>query len=162
MSRTASVHVVVLVFALLVPPAAFAGDREFDGVVDHFKQTYNASKRGSFGLGVARFAVKIAKPMGVKSFRIAVLEDLSGPVDGTGLQEAIRGSLGPDWQPFVRVYSRSGDEHAFVFARPNDDDMEFFVVAVDGREATVFKARIDLEHVVEWLSDQEFSRRVSA
>ena len=157
MSRTASVHVIVLTFALLVPSAvARAGDREFDSVVDYIRKTHDARKRGSVSLGFARFLVKVAKPAGIKSVRVTILEQLSGDVDGASLGSAVRNALGSDWQPFIRVYSRSAGEHAFVYARPKDGDMEFFVVAVDGREATVVKTRIDLEHVVDWLTDQDF------
>lgn len=157
MPRTPYVHAIVLVFALLVPSAVVhAGDRDVDAVVKHLQQNNNARKRGSVGLGMARFFVKIARPAGVKSLRIALLEDLAGSVDGVALEAAIRQQLDAEWRPFVRVYSRGAAEHAFVYTRERGDDLEFLVVAVDGREATVVKTRVDLDHVVDWLSDQNF------
>ena len=156
--RTPYVNAIVLVFALLVPSAvASAGDRDFDAVVKHLEHTHNAKKRGSVGLGLARFFVKIAKPAGVKSLRVAILEDLDGTVDGAALDHAIRERLDDGWSPFVRVYSKVEREHAFVYTRAKGEDIEFLVVAVDGDEATIVKTRVDLEHVVEWIANQDFA-----
>jgi hypothetical protein len=159
MLRTPYVNAIVLVFALLVPSAvASAGDRDFDAVVSHLEHSHHAKKRGSVGLGFARFFVKIAKPAGVKSLRVAMLEDLAGAVDGAALDRSIREQLDADWSPFVRVFSRLDGEHAFVYTRAKGDDIEFLVVAVDGDEATVVKTRVDLEHVIEWIANQDFAR----
>ena len=162
--RTPYVNAIVLVFALLVPSAvASAGDRDFDAVVKHLEHSHGAKKRGSVGLGFARLFVKIAKPAGVKSLRVAMLENLPSAVDGAALDRAIRERLDEGWSPLVRVYSRQDGEHAFVYTRAKgDDDVEFLVVAVDGQEATVVKTRVDLEHVVEWIADQDFARRHGA
>lgn len=157
MPRTPYVNAIVLVFALLVPSAvARAGDRDFDAVVKHLEQGHNAKKRGSVGLGFARLFVKIAKPAGVKSLRVAILENLAGAVDGSSLDRSIREQLDADWSPFIRVFSKRDGEHSFVYTRAKGDDIEFLVVVVDGDEATVVKTRVDLEHVVDWIADQDF------
>lgn len=163
MLRTPYVNAIVLVFALLVPSAvARAGDRDFDAVVKHLEQSHNARKRGSVGLGFARLFVKIAKPAGVKSLRVAILENLAGAVDGSSLDRSIREQLDADWSPFIRVFSKQDGEHAFVYTRAKGDDIEFLVVVVDGDEATVVKTRVDLEHVIDWIADQDFGHGRSA
>jgi len=130
---------------------AKAGDHEFDAVVGHIKKHYHATKQHGMPFGLARIAVKFAHPAGVKSLRIEVFENLSGEQDNAGLDAVLREQLADGWEPLVRVFSRKDREQTFVYARPKGDDMEFFVVVVDGDQATVAKAQVDLDSLSDWI-----------
>ena len=130
---------------------ARAGDRDFDAVVGHIKSHYHGTKQHGMPFGLARIAVKFAHPAGVKSLRIEVFENLSGQQDNAGLDAFLRDHLADGWEPLVRVFSRKDREQTFVYSRPKGDDMEFFVVVVDGDQATVAKAQVDLDSLSDWI-----------
>lgn len=145
----------MLLFALVMSAATAvvrAGDREFDAVVDHIRNEYHGKREGGFGLMIARMATHFAKPAGVKSFKFAIVDELSGPGDDGRLDRVLKDKLSPDWRPLVRVYSRKEREQTFVYARPNGDDMEVFVVTVDDEDATIIKARLDVDAVADWVA----------
>jgi len=158
MLRNRIVH--MLAFALVmstVSAVARAGDREFDAVVKHISREYHGKKQGGFALGLAGLAVKFAHPAGVKSIKLAVFEEISGPKESTGLASVVRDSLAPDWKPIVRVYSRNEREQTYVYVRPHgDDDVDIFVVAIDDEDATVVKARVDVNSLGDWLASSKF------
>ena len=141
----------VAVVVSLGSSVARAGDREFDAVVGHIKTHYHGKKQHGMPFGLARIAIKFAHPAGVKSLRVEVFENLSGEQDGTGLDTLLREKLADGWEPLVRIFSRKNREQTFVYTRPKGDDMEFFVVAVDGEEATVAKAQVDLDSLADWI-----------
>src|SRR5947208_3358889 len=61
----------------VVPAVALGGDESFSSVVKHIKKNYNAKQQGFFGaMMLARFAVKVIKPAGVKNFKMVYLRDL--------------------------------------------------------------------------------------
>src|SRR3954451_7727754 len=78
-----------------------ADDPEFDAIIKHLKLRYNARRIHIPFLGLANFFVKIIKPAGVKSFKVAIFEDLdftSGSTDNE-LGQIMRNALSADWQP---------------------------------------------------------------
>lgn len=157
MARNPYVQLIALALVLTLPSAvAQAGDRDFDVVVNHIKQEYHATQQGSFGLGLARLAVKFAHPGGVKSIKLAIFENLSGATGNAGLDTILRENLTADWQPLVRVFKRKTREQTYVYARPRGNDMEFFVVAMDGDDATVVKAKVDMDSVAEWVASSDW------
>lgn len=146
----------MLLFALVMSTATAvvrAGDREFDAVVDHIRREYHGKKQGGFGLALARMAVHFAHPAGVKSIKLAIFEELSGPQNDAGLGQMLRSNLSSDWKPVVRIYSKKEREQTYVFLRPSGDDVELFVVAVDGEDATVVKAKVDPNAAADWIAN---------
>ena len=81
----------------LTPVYALAGDESFSSVVKHIKSNYRAKQQGFFGaMMLARFAVKIIKPAGVKNFKAVLLRDLDysetpNPTTLKYLPEKLRG-----------------------------------------------------------------------
>jgi hypothetical protein len=146
----------MIVFALVMSTATavvHAGDREFDAVVGHIKREYHGKKQGGFALGLAGFAIRFAHPAGVKSLKLAVFEQLSGTSDNAGLDAVLRDTLAEGWTPIVRVYSKKEREQTYVYLRPKGDDIELFIVSVDGEDATVVKAKVDVDAAADWLAN---------
>jgi hypothetical protein len=156
MRLTIVVRAVALTLALaLTATVARAGEKDFDLAVDQIKQQYHGKKQGGFGLFLARMAVKMIKPAGVKSFKFAIFENLSGVEGGQTLQAALRNGLKNEWRPLVRTYSKHDREQTYIYIRPKDKDVEVLVVAVEDTEATVVKARIDPIEAAKWVEDNQ-------
>src|SRR3954453_14476188 len=84
----------VLLLALASMPAR-ADNKSFSTVVKHIKSNYKAKQQSFYGMMMfARLAVKIAKPAGVKNFKVALLRDVNygeGPRPNT-----------PEFHAFIR------------------------------------------------------------
>src|SRR6266446_9053159 len=98
---------ITVVMLTLTPAPSLAGDESFSSVVKHIKSKYHARQQGFFGaIMLARFAVKIIKPAGVKNFKVALLRDLdyseaSGPQGGE-FHSFIRSKIDPAWTALVQ------------------------------------------------------------
>src|SRR3982751_485447 len=87
--KRAFLHTLVaFIFAAAVLSAASqtarANDPEFDAITNHLKLHYNAKRVHIPFLGLANFFVKIIKPAGVKSFKVAIFQDLNFVSSETG------------------------------------------------------------------------------
>ncbi len=144
----------LLASVLLVPvSAARAADTEFDAVVRHIEKTYHARRNDPGGMWFARIAMKFAQPKGVKGFKIAMFENLSGPATDPRLGEIVRDSLDASWRPIVRASSRIDRDQTYVYVRPSGNDIELLIVAVDDEEATVIKAKVNPKSIGSWIKD---------
>ena len=142
---------VLLVFILSSPATARADD--FDAVVRNVRAACGGRKVGIPFLGLARFATKFVRPAGVKSFKLAVFEDLTRAGDVSGLGAAIRQSLGPEWRPLVRVRSGRGAGQTHVYVRDAGDNLKLMIVALDGDQATVIRAKVSPEALAKFARD---------
>jgi hypothetical protein len=156
--RLASQTLVALVIAAtltsVAAPAARADDPEFDAITRHLKQHFNAKRVSIPFLGLANFFVKIVRPAGVKSFKVAIFEDLNfAQASGdAGLNAVLRGALSPDWQPLVRIRSRDG-EQVYVYAREAGENIKLMVVTIDHSDAVVARVKISPKRLSEFLNN---------
>lgn len=141
----------VLAFALSSPAAARADD--FDAVVKNVRAACGGKKVRIPFLGLAGFATKLVRPAGVKSFKVAVFEELTRPGGGAGLGAAIGQSLGPEWRPLVRVRAGGGAEQTHVYVREAGDDLKLMVVTLGGGQATVIRAKVNPEALARFARD---------
>ena len=132
-----------LALALCSPAAAKADD--FDDVVRGVRAACGGRKARVPFLGLARFATRLVRPAGVKNFKLAVFEDVTGAGDAAGLGAAVRRSLGPEWRPLVRVRASRGAAQTHVYVREAGDDLKLMIVTLDGRQATVIRAKVNPE-----------------
>src|SRR5918911_2115628 len=136
--------VVTAMLLMAAPQAARADDPEFDAITKHLKLRYNAKRVSIPFLGLANFFVKIVRPAGVKSFKVAIFEDLnfgSGQGGSVGLNAVMRTALSPEWQPLVRVRSRDG-EQLYVYAREAGENIKLMVVTIDRTDAVAARVKI--------------------
>ncbi|HWW74813.1 MAG TPA: hypothetical protein VNZ44_05410 [Pyrinomonadaceae bacterium] len=139
----AALAALLLVFALA--PTATARADEFDAVVRNVRAACGGKRVRIPFLGLANFATKFVRPAGVKSFKLAVFEDLSRAGDASGLGAAIGESLGPEWRQLVRVRSGHGAEQTHVYIREAGRDLKLMIVTLDGEQATVIRAKVNPE-----------------
>lgn len=140
-TRYAAPAALLLTFVLCSPAAARADD--FDAVVRNVRAACGGKKVRIPFLGLAGFATRIVRPAGVKSFKLAVFEDLTRGGDVSGLGAAIGQSLGPRWRPLVRIRSGGGAGQTHVYVREDGDDLKLMVVTLDGAQATVVRAKVN-------------------
>ena len=102
--------VITATLLVSIPQTARADDPEFDAITKHLKLRFNARRVSIPFLGLARFFVKIVRPAGVKSFKVAIFEDLNLRGVGTRIGLVMRGALSPNGQPLVTTRSRGGEQ----------------------------------------------------
>jgi hypothetical protein len=143
----------LFIFALTVPTAN-AKDGEFDAIVKHLKTKYQAKKVKIPFLWVARFAVKIVRPAGVKSFDITLFEKLqfSRATLDEEMQAAMRNSLSADWSPILRIRSRTG-EQVYMYMREAGKDVKIMFVTIDKDEAAVIRAKFNPNKLAEFINN---------
>jgi len=149
--KYAALTALLLAFVLSTPATARADD--FDSVVKNVRAACGGRKVRIPFLGLAGFATKIVRPAGVKSFKLAVFEDLTRPGDVSGLGAAIGQSLGPQWRPLVRVRSGRGAAQTHVYVRDSGDDLKLMIVTLDGEQATVIRAKVNPEALARFARD---------
>src|SRR5215217_7354724 len=144
--------VALALMALLHSPAKARGD-DFDAVVRNVRAACGGKRVRIPFLGLAGFATKLVRPAGVKSFKLAVFEDVTRAGDVSGLGEAIGRSLGPQWRPLIRVRTGRGAEQTHVYVREAGDNLKVMIVTLDGEQATVIRAKVNPEGLARFARD---------
>ena len=138
---------------LAATATASAKDGEFDQVVKQLKTQYRAKRKSVPLLGLARFAVRIVRPAGVKSFQLAIFEDqdFSDKPGAIQFSSIVQEALTPAWRPLVRVYSRQDGEQTYVYLREAGKDFKLIIVNVEPREAVVVQVKINPQTLIKWM-----------
>jgi VWFA-related protein len=141
---------------LLAQPAALGDD--FDMIVKNIESHYNARKRRIPFLGLAGFFVKIIRPAGVKSFKLAVFDeqDFRPGQRDFEFERAVKKSINSKkWKPMTRAISRSTGNRAFVYTHQSGKDMEMLTITFSNRQAIVVQARINPDAVARFMEKPE-------
>ena len=154
--KSVSQALLLLAALSLVPATAAAKDREFDVIGNHIKTHYRGQRRRIPFLGLANLVVKIARPAGVKSFKVAIFENLSfAPhTGGTGIDTVMRNALSTEWQPLVRVRARSGEQNC-VFSKQAGKNIKLMIVSIQHDQAVVLRVKFDPQALAKWLEKPE-------
>lgn len=145
----------LLAFTFTAPAAQAAKPGgEYDAIVSHLKSKYQAKKVHIPFMFLARFAVKVVKPAGVKSFNITLFNDLKFSKETLDLemQEAMRRSFGPEWSSVFHVRSRDGQQ-AYMYLKEDGKNVKVTVVTVDKEEAAVIRATFSPEKLADFIND---------
>ena len=154
-TRPLAALVVAATLISAAAPAARADDPEFDAITRHLKSHFNARRVSIPFLGLANFFVKVVRPAGVKSVKVAIFEDLSfapGRSGAGGFNAVMRDALSPEWQPLLRTRSRDG-EQLFVYAREAGENIKLMVVTIDRTDAVVARVKLSPKRLAEFLRD---------
>jgi len=147
--------VVVLVATLLAAPAA-ASDSDFHAIVRGFESGYGAHRVHIPLFGLARFAVHLAQPEGVKDFDMAIFETPGGPPPDLGRFDAIvKRAGGGQWSSVIHVRSRRNAEWVYIYVRPEGRDWRMLIATVQPAETVILEARVDPEFLASALDDPE-------
>ena len=135
--------------------SARAEDRAFKAISTHLKTRYKAKRRGIPFMGLANFAVKLIRPAGVKSIKLAIFEDLDdySNINHAELNSVIREALDQEWQPLVRIYSKREGQQVFVYARDEGQDIKLMVVTLDQTQAVVARVKLDPSALAQFMEN---------
>jgi hypothetical protein len=148
-----SLTLFLLTFTVSVAPA-IAGGKEYELVVKHLKTKYQAKKVKIPMVWLARFAVRMVRPAGVKSFSITTFENLkfSRETLNAEMQMALSNSFSRDWSPIFRVRSRKG-EQAYMYMREAGSSIKVMVVTISEKQASVIRAAFSPEKLAEFMNE---------
>jgi hypothetical protein len=144
----------LIVAFTLAAPAASAKDGEYDQIVKHLKTKYQAKKVKIPFMWLARFAVSVVRPAGVKSFSVTLFEDLKFSAETVDLemQKTMRNSLGKEWSALLRVRSRQGQQ-VYMYMREDGNSVKIMLVAVDKQQSAVVRATVNPERLADFIND---------
>jgi hypothetical protein len=142
------------VFAFVGAPSASAKGGEYKAIVSHLKTKYRAKKVKIPFVWLARFAVGVVRPAGVKSFSVTMFEDLKFSRDTLDqeMQLAMRNSFSADWSPILRVRSRTG-EQVYMYMREAGKSVKLAVVTIDKEQAAVIRATFNPDKLAEFVNN---------
>jgi hypothetical protein len=106
-------------------------------------------------LGVARLAVRIVHPEGVRDFQLVTFEGADN-VDPSRLQQVMQEKLGKGFVPLVRVWSKKGGkkEWSFIYVRPHGGDrIELVILAHDDEDTALVRVDVDAEMLARELDE---------
>ncbi len=144
----------LLLTVTLLAPAADAKKSEYDAIVKHLESKYRAKKVNVRFMWLAKLAVKVVRPAGVKSFNVTLFQDLQFSRDtlDTEMQNALQNSFGPEWSPVFRVRSRDG-QNAYMYIREAGKNLKVTVVTVEKNQAAVIRATFNPEKLAEFINE---------
>jgi len=151
---------ITVVLLTLVPVVALAGDESFSSVVKHIKTNYHAKQQGFFGaMMIARFAVKVIKPAGVKNFKLVLLKDLDysdAPNPKTGqFHSFIQDKIDPTWTPLVQYSSPREKQWTYVFITRENEDVKVLVITLQEQNAVVLQTKFSPAKLVEFMNNPQ-------
>jgi VWFA-related protein len=143
----------LVLFVITTQSVVLADD--FGMIVDKIEKHYSAKKKKIPFLGLAGFAVRLIRPAGVKSFKVAIFEDQDFAVGQRDrlFQEAVRRSLNKKWTPTVQSNDRVSGNRSYVYTHQSGKDLEMLTVTISSRQAIVAQAKINPEAVSKFLDD---------
>ena len=150
----------VLSLVSLAPVVALGGDESFSSIVKHIKTNYNAKQQGFFGaMTLARLAVKVIKPAGVKSFKLALLRDLdysrgAAPADGS-FHSFIQSKIDACWTPLVEYSAPRERQWTYVYVTREKEDIKILVVTLQRQDAVVLQTKFSPEKLAEFMNNPQ-------
>jgi hypothetical protein len=95
-------------------------------------------------LGIARFAVRMIEPEGVRDFQLVTFEG-ADRLDARELQQIMRTKIGAGFMPLVQVRSKRSAEWSFIYARPHHDGKSFEVVVLAHDDSDTVLVRVEVD-----------------
>ena len=144
----------IFIFLLAASVPALAKPGEHEAIAKHLKTKYAAKKVSIPFMWLARAAVKVVRPAGVKSFNITVFEGLKISRESLDkeMRAAMRSSFGPEWSPIFNVRSRDG-EQAYMYMKEDGKNIKVALVTIDGKDAAVIRATFSPEKLADFIND---------
>jgi hypothetical protein len=140
---------------VLNAPAANAKGGEYGQIVRHLKTKYKAKKVKIPFMWLARFAVSVVRPAGVKSFSVTIFEDLkfSKETLDMEMQAAMRDSFGAEWSSILRVRSRTGEQVYMYMRDAGKNSVKISLVTINDKQAAVIRATINPDRLAEFMDN---------
>jgi hypothetical protein len=144
----------LLALLLAAPAAAPAADSGFDGLVKAVETRFGVHRTHVPFLGVANFFVKVARPEGARSVKLAIFEDFRYRFEDDDaeldqfVQQAAKGM-----SPLVRVHSRRDHEASYVYMAKPGKISTLLIATFERREASIIEVKVDMNALNQWLQE---------
>ena len=147
----------LLAISILVAASAtlaHAKPSEYDLIVRHLKQKYQAKKVNIPFIFLARAAVSMVRPAGVKSFSITLFKDLKFSRENLDveMQAAMRSSFSNDWLPIFHVRSTEGQQ-AYMYMRESNNCVRIALVTIDKEQAAIIRATFSPDRLADFINN---------
>ena len=155
--KNAAVVIIALSFLISLNSITFAHPpNEYDAIVNHLKTQYKAKKVNLFVMWMARAAVSMIKPAGVRSFSLTVFEHLqfSSQTLDSEMQAAMRRSYGPEWSSIFHARSRTG-EQAYMYMKSDDQNVKVVLVTIEKEQAAIIRATFSPDKLIEFINNPQ-------
>jgi len=143
-----------IVLSFAAATASAGRPSEYNVIVNHLKTKYHAKKVKIPFMWLARFAVGVVRPAGVKSFSVTLFEGLK--ISREGLDKEFGAELDRSfregWSPVFRVRSREGQQ-AYMYMRESGKNVKMALVTIDKGKAAIIRATFSPEKVAEFVND---------
>jgi hypothetical protein len=128
---------------------------EYGSIVKHLKTKYRAKKVKIPFMWVARFAVSVVRPAGVKSFSLTVFEDLKFSAESLDreMQAAMKTAFNTrEWSSILRARTAEGQQ-VYMYMRESGKNVKIAMVAIDKENAAIIRATFSPERLAEFVND---------
>lgn len=128
----------------------------FNDVVKYIEKSYGVKKTKIPMLGLAKFAIWMVRPAGVKGFKLAVFEDqdFASPSGATSFAQVMRGAYNKEWSPLVQINSkRDGNSRTYIYVKQSKKDVEFALATIEDREAVVLQVKFNPDAAARFLEN---------
>lgn len=149
-------HALTLSLVMLSVEAIAFGD-DFGNITKNIEKHYKAKKKKIPFLGLAGFFVKVARPAGMKNFKLAIYEDQNFVNGQQSLEfdKAFRQSISKKWTPMVRSNSRAASNRTYLYTHKSGNDMEILSITFTNRQAIVAQAKVNPDALVKFMEKPE-------
>jgi hypothetical protein len=141
----------ILTVPALLLLACTLGASEFDWMVRQISRETGVQPVHIPFFGVARFVVHVGHPAGASDLHLAVFEDTH--VTPVRFNSMLDSTVGPAWNPIVRVRSRNG-ESTNIYAREEGKHLRLLICTSERTETTLVEVRIQPDRLVEVVEEQ--------
>jgi hypothetical protein len=138
----------LILTTLLLTSAAFASN-DFEAVVKAVEHHYGLHHVHIPMMGIA---LKFSPDHEARSMKLAIFE-AAPEGDLSNLQQVISSNLGPDWAPFVRVWSRRERESVVIYAKPSASGIRLLITCLDSDESVVMSVDVNEKSFREWIEE---------
>src|SRR5687768_4925514 len=114
---------------------------EYGRIVKHLKTKYRAKKVKVPFMWLARFAVSVVRPAGVKSFSLTLFEDLKFSAESVDreMQMAMKNSFAHrEWSSIMRARTAEGQQ-VYMYMRESGKNVKIAMVAIDKEKAAIIR-----------------------
>jgi hypothetical protein len=143
----------LLAVLLAAPGPLLAADRAFDRVVRQIEAHYGVERVHIPLMGMANLFVKVGRPSGTSSFKLAMFDNLPERNDQSTLDKFMRSLSSSDLHPFVRAVNRHGEEATYILTGEVGKSTTMLIATFDRHNATVIEVKVNLDRLMQTLTD---------
>jgi hypothetical protein len=152
-----------LLAVLLLASCALCGaDREFDRIVTAVESHYGVKRMHIPLMGVANLFVKVARPAGASSFKLAIFENLNSAPrygDTADLDQLFAGLSASGLHPVVSVHSRHNGESTYIFTGEVEKSTKMLIATFERNQATVIECKVNIETLMKTIRAPELASK---